>query len=304
MSEPLSITPLAMSQQLVANLLSQQSSISNLEEQLSTGSTVNQPSDNPAAATAILRLQASSTRFEQYVQNAGDALGWLGTANSTTNQVLTQLDKVQQLAISATTAQTNGQSALDALAQQVLAVRSNLLELANTTYANQAIFAGSANTPSAYNSAGTYLGGGPEPTRTVAPGVSVTIAASGPSVFGSGTTGLLSNVPGNLGVLAQIAADLQSGSVSAVEGTDLQNLQNAVSVVQNQAGILGAAYQQAQTFQNEATSNLASLAGQLATIQDTNMTKVITDLKLQQSSYQAGLWATSQIAQLSLAQYL
>ncbi|MHB1503215.1 MAG: flagellin N-terminal helical domain-containing protein [Acidimicrobiales bacterium] len=304
MTDAMRVTPLGVSQQLVADLLSQQSSISQLEEQISTGYKVNQPSDNPAATTAIMRLQASSTRFNQYVSNAGDALGWLGTANNVSNGVLTQLNQVEQLTLSATSAQTNGQSALDALAQQVLAVRSNLLELANTTYNNQPIFSGTANVTAAYDATGTYLGGGPVATRTVAPGVSVAVGVTGPAMFGTGAAGLLSNVPGSLGVLAQIASDLQSGNISAVEGTDLSNLQNAVDVVQNQAGIIGAAYRQAQTFQQEATSNLSSLSGELATLQDTNMTQAITELKLRQSSYQAGLWATAQVGQLSLVSFL
>jgi flagellin-like hook-associated protein FlgL len=44
------LTPSVMSQQLISDLTGDQSSIAQLQQQLSTGNQVNQPSDNPSLA--------------------------------------------------------------------------------------------------------------------------------------------------------------------------------------------------------------------------------------------------------------
>ncbi|EQD27254.1 flagellar hook-associated protein 3, partial [mine drainage metagenome] len=178
--------------------------------------------------------------------------------------------------------------------------------MANTQYNGQAIFAGTGTTGPAYDSSGNYLGGGNAPTRTVADGVSIPIGVTGPSIFGTGATGLLENSTGpppTLGVLAQTVSDLRAGNLSAVEGTDLSNLENAIVPVENQAAVLGANYQRAQEFSQQAQDLQASIAQQLSAIQDVNLAQATTDLQMQQNTYQSALWAYSKSLVPTLAQY-
>lgn len=298
------LTQSSLALEIASNLNSEEVRIGSLEEQISTGFSINQPSDNPAQTVNILSLQSQSARLSQYGSNASNAKAWLGTANTTLNQVLSVLQQVEQAALSASSAQTEGPSALDALATQIAGMRSELLNLSNTTYDSQYIFAGTAEVAQAYDANGSYLGGGPPPTRTVSPGVTVAVGVSGPSVFGSGTSGLLSDAPGDLGVLSQIVSDLQSGNISAVEGADLHNLHQAVQTVESAAALIGATYQSVQVMQSQVTQNQQALSGELSSALDLNLPKATTQLQALQDSYQAALWATSQIEQSSLVQYL
>ncbi|MCL4423526.1 MAG: flagellar hook-associated protein FlgL [Actinobacteria bacterium] len=298
------LTQSSLALEMASNLNSEEVRIGSLEEQISTGFSINQPSDNPAQTVNILSLQSQSARLSQYGSNASNAKAWLGTANTTLNQVLSVLQQVEQAALSASSAQTEGPSALDALATQIAGMRSELLNLSNTTYDSQYIFAGTAEVAQAYDANGSYLGGGPPPTRTVSPGVTVAVGVSGPSVFGSGTSGLLSDAPGDLGVLSQIVSDLQSGNISAVEGADLHNLHQAVQTVESAAALIGATYQSVQVMQSQVTQNQQALSGELSSALDLNLPKATTQLQALQDSYQAALWATSQIEQSSLVQYL
>lgn len=304
----ISYSPSIIRDQLVANIMNDQNQQSSLQEQISTGFQVNQPSDNPAQAAAIMQLQSANDRAQQYVNNATDGLGWLSLGNSTINQVLSVLQQVRQTVLSASSASIAGsQAGLSAMASQVNGALQSLLNLANTQYGGQAIFAGTGNVTTAFDSQGNYVGGGAAPTRTVAPGTQVAVSVTGTDVFGSGATGLLGNAPGNQGVLATIAADLQTGTAASVNKattTDLSALDNAISVVQSQAAVLGSNYQQMQTFSQQATATQTALAQELSGIQSTDMPKAITDLTQLQNSYQAALWATSQVSQNSLVQFL
>ncbi len=298
------LTPGVISQQVITNLLNDQGSIATLQQQISTGNLVNQPSDNPAQIGNIMQLSAAVTRAGTYVTNAGDGLGWLATANSTMNQVISSLQQVRQtvLSISSTTL-TSTPGGLQALADQVSSARQSLLNLANTKYSGQAIFAGTGNTTTAFDASGTYLGGGTAPTRTMAPGVQVAVAVTGDAVFGAGSTGLL----GTAGVLDQIVSDIQTGtpaSLAQAMGADLKNLDGAITTVQTQAAQLGAQYQRAQAMSQQATASQASLNKELSGVQSVNLAQAITNLQTQNNSYQTALWGASQLIQPSLVQFL
>lgn len=300
----ISYTPAIIAGQMISDLNANQSEQATLEEQLGTGNLVNSPSDNPAAASAIMQLNSGLARAQQYAANASDGLGWLSLGTSTLNQVLSSLQSVRQQVVGLSSAFIDGgQPALNAISSQIDSARQQLINLANTTYGGQAIFAGTGSVAQAYDSNGNYMGGGSAPTRTVAPHAAVAVAATGPDVFGSGTSGLL----GSTGVLAQLSSDVVTGtstSLQQAETTDLSNLDAAISQVEAQAAQLGANYQQMQGFSQQATNSQAALQSQLSGMDSINMAQTTTDLTQAQQSYQAALWATAQIEQQSLVHYL
>ncbi len=302
------LTPSVMNDEMISNLNSDETSIAQLQEQLSTGNVVNQPSDNPALAANIMQINAALSRSTSYSNNASDGLGWLQQGNSTMNEIISTLQSVRQNVLSISSATLSGsQSGLSALADQVSQAQQTLLNLANTNYNGQAIFAGTGNVTTAFDSSGTYVGGGNAPVRTVAPGTQVAISVTGDSVFGTGTTGLLSTTPGSLGVLAQISQDISTGtptSLAAASGTDLQNLDSAIATVENQAAQLGAQYQQMQALSTQASSTQAALNSELSGIQSVNLPQAMTNLTQQQNSYQTALWATANLVQPSLVSFL
>lgn len=303
-STAISYTPSIIAGQLVDGLNADQAQQAQLEVELSTGDMINQPSQNPAGAAQLLQLNSSLSRAGQYVSNANDGAGWLAQGNSTMNQIISALQQAQQAVMSVSGATLSGQpAAIQGIATQVQSVQQELLALANTTYGGQAIFAGTGNVTGAYDANGNYVGGGSPPTRTVAPGVQVAIAVTGPSVFGTGATGLL----GSNGVLSQIVQDLNTGtsqSLNNVETTDLQNLNNAIAQVESQAAVMGANYQRVEAFSQQATDTQQALQGEMTGLDATNVAQVTTELTQAQQSYQSALWATSQLSQDSLVQFL
>jgi flagellar hook-associated protein 3 FlgL len=297
-------TPTIMADQMISALNANEAQQATDEQQLSTGDTINQPSDNPAGAADLLQLNANLARSQQYASNANNAAGFLSLGTQTVNQVLSALQQAQQVVESVSGANLSNQpGALQALADQVTSVRQELINLANTNYGGQAIFAGTGNVAQAYDQNGNFVGGGSAPTRTVAPGVQVAVGVTGDQVFGTGNSGLL----GSNGILAQIAQDLQTGttaSLNNVETTDLQALNQATAQVSSQAASLGADYQRVEAFSQQATSTQQVLQTQMNGMDSTNIAQVTTQLTESQQSFQAALWATAQLSQESLVQFL
>ena len=301
---PITYTPQVIADRLISDISSNESQQASLETELSTGNRINQPSDDPAGTATVMQLNSSIARANQYVANANDGLGWLSLGNSTMNSILSGLQQVRQLVVSVTSAQlTGGSTALQGISQQVDSVRSQLLNLSNTLYDGQAIFAGTGNVTNAYDANGNYVGGGSAPTRTVAPGTQVSISVTGPDIFGTGSDGLL----GPNGILAQISQDISTGSTASLQKlktTDWPALDAATNQTESQAAVLGANYQRMQGFVNQAQAAQTALQTEASSIDGANVATTMSNLSQAQTSYQAALWAVSQLSQSDLVKFL
>jgi flagellar hook-associated protein 3 FlgL len=308
---PVITTPAVLAGSITNYLTNDQAAIAALQNEVSTGYAVNVASDNPAQAANILQLQSGVTRARKYATNAQDGVSWLSLANSTVGSILTVLNQVESAVEGLSGYQTTGNSAaVSGVGTVVANARTQLIDLANTQYAGQAIFSGTGTPERAYNATGDYVGAGAAPTRTVAPNSTVPISVTGPDIFGTTnptatpkTTGLL----GPTGLLAKMTTLLAKGtstSITEVATTLLGTLQKAMANVESQAGKLGADQQAMQGFSSQATGSVTSLEQELAAAQDVTMAQALTNLQLRENSYQSALYVTSQLDGLSLAHYL
>lgn len=291
------LTPGILESQMTNNLDAEQAAIARLQEKVSSGQAINRPSDDPVGVVQALTTQAALARSQQYQANANDGLGWLSTANTALSSAVTQLYQVRNIALGASSNSSQPSTYAD-LAQQVDGIRQELLSLANSTYLNRPVFAGTSASSIAYDPTGAYVGSGNAPTRTVAPGTTLPVSVTSP--FGNGAGSVFA-------VVDQISADLRAGttaSISNLTGADLTALDQAISKLSDGAGQVGTMYQQMQYMASQATSTQQTLSSRLAQVQDTNLAKTITDLQAEQNSYQAALWATAKVIEPSLTQFL
>jgi flagellar hook-associated protein 3 FlgL len=307
------VTPLELQGQVLSGISADLSSIANYSEQLSTGNQVNKPSDNPVGAAEILSLQGALAQTQSYQTNANTALSVLGLTTSTLNTALSQLQQVRSLVIG-TANPLATQNSLSTAAEQISSIEAGLLGLANTTYAGVAIFGGTSGSATAYaasppssSAPGSYAyqGNLGVPTITLGPGAQVPYEVVAPFGTGSSTSPASPPTVDVFGVLNQIISDLQAGNTTALTGSDLTNLDQAISQVTAAAGQAGALYNQVQTLQAQATAAGQELQSELASLQGANLAQVTTNYQTAENTYQAALWAASKVANLpSLVSFL
>ncbi len=111
------------------------------ELQISTGKSVNEPSDNPTAAALLVENNDQATFTSGYLQSLSVVQGQLSTASSTLSSVTTALQQALSLGVEAGggTLSAGDQAAI---ANQLQGIQSQLVSLANTTYEGNYIFAG------------------------------------------------------------------------------------------------------------------------------------------------------------------
>lgn len=291
------VTQLSISQLTLQGLQENLGKLQGIQEKLSTGREVGRPSDNPSDAVAALTFRSDIRRFEQYSRNAQDGLDWLGMADSTLTGMLDQIRRANELGLQGINSSMSSDER-QALAAEVGTIRDSLVGMANAQYQGRPIFSGTAKDPSgqAYDPAGTYLGNQGDVQRNVAPDVRISVNVPGSQVFGSDTTGLFAT-------LTKLQQNLQSGNTSAV-GQNLTDLAAATSTVQNTLSTVGARYNRVETMKTLADGNLDQLKSSLSDVENIDLPKTITDLQLQQVSYQTALAAAAKVIQPSLVDFL
>src|SRR5471030_2659427 len=109
-----------------AALLTDQTQMNNLQNEVTTGLRINKPSDDPSGMVIALSSQSSITRMAQYSTNISDGLGQLGQTTSSLASIGDALTQVRALVLSAVNG-TPTAATLSAISAQVQGIRANVL---------------------------------------------------------------------------------------------------------------------------------------------------------------------------------
>jgi flagellar hook-associated protein 3 FlgL len=295
MSSAFRITQRSLSHSTLAGLQANLARLQETQARLSSGRAIQRPSDSPTGTMAALRLRTDLDRYTQLDRNAEDGKARLGTTDHALTDGLAILREVRDAVLQGANGALS-QNDREALANQVDGLRASLLAVGNTTYLQQPIFAGTAGAATAYDVSGAYQGDSGPLSRTIAPGVKVTVNATGPEVFGP---------PGNdiFKVLADIADDLRTNP-SDLTSTDLGQLDAGYLRLQNTLATVGSRYHQIEIMQDRNKANQLDSQNQLSEVEGVDLPAALVELQLQEVAYQAALGATAKVIQPSLVDFL
>jgi flagellar hook-associated protein 3 FlgL len=294
------ITQSSIARTVMFNLQGGMERSSRLQEQLSSGRQLNRPSDSPTQTVSALQFRSQIRRTEQHVRNANDAQGWLGAADTALTSSLDITRRARDLLIRGMN-DSMSPSDREAIAREVEGLRESLIGIANTTYLDRPIFAGTAAGPdgrpvAAFAPDGTYTGDNGQVRRTVAPGVTVQVNVTGPEAFGTGNADLFTT-------LSELANRLRTDPRSMNDDV-LVNLDAGVKQLTTTLAGIGARYNRVETVKNNADEHVVTLRSGLSETEDIDLPKTIMELQLQEVAYQAALAATARVIQPSLVEFL
>lgn len=278
---------------LVASIEQAQQEAQTATQQMATGRSVNNLSDNPAAAAALVGNDALTSENDQYLTNLTDLQGKFQAADSALNSAV----QLMTTAISVGTEGANGTlSSADrqAIAQQVQGLQQQMLALANTSYEGTYIFSGTNVTTQAFaqssiSSSGVQYNGNDGVTAVqIGEGQSMQTNLGGDQIF--------TNANGNVfQALNDLANALNSGTGIDAANTEVQQ---AFSQLTTQRVFYGNALSQVQNSQNYLNQEQVDLSTQQNQLVGANMTQVVANESQSQTAEQAALSATAQILSL------
>src|SRR3981081_226062 len=93
------VTPGMMMTSLLHNIEQNQARTEQLQNQITSGSRISKPSDDPIGAARAINLQESLNQSEQYVRNIDQATSWHHTTDSVMDAVTQALQRGRELAV-------------------------------------------------------------------------------------------------------------------------------------------------------------------------------------------------------------
>ncbi|MGE5614016.1 MAG: flagellar hook-associated protein FlgL, partial [Bacillota bacterium] len=124
------------------------------QSQLATGKKIRVPSDDPVVAARALKLRTDVAEIEQYQRNLKDAKSWMDITESVLSDINDILQRAKELAVGSDGAESPVD--LQATAMEVRQLRTQLIKLANSTYAGRYIFSGYKTDQKFMNDDGTF----------------------------------------------------------------------------------------------------------------------------------------------------
>src|SRR5580700_228960 len=192
--------------QFLSALDSLESSLSQTQNQVSSGLNFTSPSQDPIAAGAVNNYDQALAQSQQYTANGNSAQTSLQTEDTALSQLQSQLQSLRSLALEANSGTQTGED-LTAIAEQATQIQNSLLTLANTQDGNgQYIFSGFATQTEPFSLTATgasYAGAQGQNQIQIAPGQTLASGDNGDVVFnqiktGNGTFTVTANA-GNTG---------------------------------------------------------------------------------------------------------
>lgn len=298
------ITPAMVTANTLNDLNATLSQLQRSSEEMSSGRRILAPSDDPYGASHAIDLKSQLGGLEAYSQSVQDGIAWTQAATGAMTNIGNVLQRVRELLVQASNG-TNGKSDLAAIGNEVTQLTEAIKQDANTQYAGQYVFAGTATTTAPYQAGANdeYKGNNGSVMRTASPGMSIAVNSELSSVLGNGKA---SGDGKLLDVLRTVAQHLQEGTPESREAlaTDMKHLDTGMEALTQLEAVSGSATTQLQTASSRIESLQAAITGALSNTENTDFAKTTTSYANEQAAYSAALRAAASIVQESLLNFL
>lgn len=287
------------------NLADLKTGVAKLQQQIATGKQMEIPSDNPVAFSDAARLKHQLAKLDQYGRNMNNLMQRMKTEETTLSDATNILTRIQELSIQGAN-DTLSPENRKTIAGEISQLRDSLLQLANVKdSADQSIFGGfsGTSTPFLQDEQGnvTFVGDTNVQNVEIASGVETKASGNGFEIF------MQVQVPGQAGVksvfkLIQDTVDQLNLGKSC--SPQMGGITASLDQVNNAQMLAGTRMAKITRQQEALTSAQTQAKTMLSVVEDTDIEKVVTELKQKMLSLEASQASFVKIADLSLFNYM
>lgn len=309
-----------------------------IQEQISTGKTINRPSDSPNQISRVMAVNATIIGNEQYVRNIDDGLSYLNQCDSALNTVGEALRDSKALALQG----ANGTLSNDdrkVIAEQIDKQIDTLVNLGNSSLGGKYLFAGRKNGQPPFARIADeiyYRGDTNRVTREVIFGSSYEVDAPGVKDYGAPDSGVFGNLTatdpldpgylpinvvndpmnpgpppgqmtrvtgGPLEILKNLRDQLLSNDTAGIEQS-IGTLENTFNGILVHRVAVGARTRHLETVKSDLEDQEIKMKSILAGVQGADIAKLSIELTQNNMVYQASLLAASDFLKTGLINFL
>jgi len=280
------------------NLSSTKARLDKAQNEISSGTKINQLSDGPYAAARASEMSAISSQNEEFIANNGELRSKFDFLDNTLQSLITSLDSARTLAAQALSGTTTPESR-EALAQGVDGVRKQVISISNAQYNGVFLFSGTKRPiTSAFvdNAPGfTYNGNDEAIYQRVDRSTVVQTNITGQDLF--------VDPPALPDVLDNMKTAIQNNDVNAIHA-ELSNLETLSDRANTMAGTVGSRIQLLDQAQTRLRAQNLSLKTETSRLTDANLVESISDFNLATQAVNASLSSKAKVQELSLLDFL
>lgn len=288
---------------LIQNLDRSFGRIVRYQQQLSSGSRLNNLSDDPAAVQRSLALRSELRNIEQYQKNIDDGSAWLELSEASLNELEAIFVEARGLAVQGASDTFDAQQRA-VIGDQVDQFVEHALSLSESRFRGRYIFGGTETSDPPYlavRSAGKIDSLAPRGDtsgsieREVSDGIMVTVNVSGREIFEGSLNAF--------DVLINLRDALQTNDVKGVRNslTELGDMREKISSVR---GAVGARVNRMELTRNVLDRVSVEMTSVLSEDEDVDLTATIVNLQQEQDVFQAALASGRAVIPQSLMDFI
>lgn len=274
------------------------SKLMQIEREIATGRRINVPSDDPAAAATALRHRTDIALSEQFSRTAQASAARLSAADTALSSLTEVVQRARELTVKAG-AGSLGTDQLASIATEINQLLHSAVQIGNTNFSGQFIFAGTKTTTVPFTVTGqvpltvTYNGNANAIYQDVGQGVQVRV-----------------DVPGGqsilpvMNALIQIRDALNGGNTDAATTSGLAALDRALDGLLQTRGSIGARVNRLEDLVQRMDDEQTNLKGLQSGLEDVDITDTIVRLNIARNVYEASLGAAAKAIQPTLVDFL
>ncbi|RPH82001.1 MAG: flagellar hook-associated protein 3 [Nitrospiraceae bacterium] len=274
-------------------------SIVRVYEQIATQQRIAKPSDDPTIFGQVILEKSALADNDQWIRNIQFGTASVTVTDKALGEAQNLISRVRELAVQARSDTTSAQGRVT-IAQEVRQLHRQLIQLANTEVNGQPVFAGTKTDAPPFvlgiGDAVSYQGNSESQSIAVGPNQTTQIVLPGDQVFAGATTNIFDG-------LASLLTALETNSGSGIE-VGIGDLDQAIDQISLAQGNIGAIANRLDTAYGTSLIVSETLHRVLSDQTSTDLATALTELKLQETAYEATSQTFSRLFDLSLLKFL
>jgi flagellar hook-associated protein 3 FlgL len=286
--------------QLLRNLANNMKRMDGLQLQMATGRKINKPSDDPVGVTYSLRYRSDLEANDQFQRNLSSLNTYLEYMDSLLNQAGEVIHRLRELSTQAANG-TNPQAAMDSIKSEVLELKAQMIDIANSQLNNKYLFNGQKTDVRPYPDEANAANAITDPYEIyfeVGAGVQIPTNVSGNEIFGYPTEA--DNIFRIFDDVIQALDSSDFGTISESLGRMNTRMDKLLAIRSE----VGARTNRSELMESRLLDMEVNITSLLSRTEDADLAELIMKLKLDENVYQASLSAGARVIRPSLVDFL
>ena len=282
---------------IIGNLSRNSERLLKAQVKVATEKKINRPSDDPIGMGKVLDYRKRLASIDQYQGNIAKGKARIQMTETTLDFVSNLLTDAKNIAMDQSTGSTES-SDREIAAEQIAAIREQVLQLANTRLGGEYIFAGHNTHEPAFSDTGGYDGDSGEKKIIIDENTEVKINLTGEDIFGPDG----SNVFDALDALqTALEAPVYVQSTVAAQGNLIAEARDQVNLGRARSA---STFKRLEGYDGMLDSFKLRIEDMLSKTENADLATAIVELQFEERAYEASLAASARVMQPSLLNFL